>query len=416
MSTSNQRAATAGSSFTPGAAGAGLAADAGRLVETARRLGPLIRQHADQTERERRLARPVADALTGAGLQRLFTPRSLGGLEVDPVTCARVVEEIAGFDSAAAWALQAGNTGAWWCARLPGATAAEIFADGPDAIIASSFQAPHRAVPVPGGYRFTGRGALASSIHDASWVMMMALVMDGDRPRMLEGGIPEVIAVTLPTRDVEVIDTWRSLGMRGTDSNDVAATDLFVPSSRVFPMGPRFEPGPHFRGPLYRLPAVGSVSVIVAPVALAIARRAITELRELAQRKTPVGSMKTLRERGAVQAAVAEAEGVLRSARLLFYDAMAAAWRLTTSGEGTTLEQKADLLLAGAHAMKSAVRAVELMHRTAGTSGVYAASPLERHFRDIQTLRHHAFVSESRLETVGQVYLGVPPEFALVAF
>jgi hypothetical protein len=41
---------------------------------------------------------------------------------------------------------------------------------------------------------------------------------------------------------------------------------------------------------------------------------------------------------------------------------------------------------------------------------------LERHFRDVHTLRHHGFVSESRYETVGQVFLGVPPEFGLVAF
>jgi hypothetical protein len=37
---------------------------------------------------------------------------SRGGLEVDPVTCARVIEEVARFDSATAWALQAGNSGA----------------------------------------------------------------------------------------------------------------------------------------------------------------------------------------------------------------------------------------------------------------------------------------------------------------
>src|SRR5215208_4211443 len=124
MSTSNQAAAAAptaaGSSFTP-AAGE-------HLLEAARRIGPLVREHADQGEENRRLAKPVLDALRAAGLQRMFTPRSLGGFEVDPLTCARVVEEIASHDSAAAWALQAGNTGAWWCARLPQAGVDEVFA------------------------------------------------------------------------------------------------------------------------------------------------------------------------------------------------------------------------------------------------------------------------------------------------
>lgn len=35
---------------------------------------------------------------------------------------------------------------------------------------------------------------------------------------------------------------------------------------------------------------------------------------------------------------------------------------------------------------------------------------------DAQTLRQHGFLSETRLETPGQVYLDVEPEFPMVAF
>jgi hypothetical protein len=34
----------------------------------------------------------------------------------------------------------------------------------------------------------------------------------------------------------------------------------------------------------------------------------------------------------------------------------------------------------------------------------------------LRTLRHHGFVSEGKLETVGQIYLGLPPEFPLIVF
>jgi alkylation response protein AidB-like acyl-CoA dehydrogenase len=52
----------------------------------------------------------------------------------------------------------------------------------------------------------------------------------------------------------------------------------------------------------------------------------------------------------------------------------------------------------------------------AGTSGIYPQSPLQRYFRDVQVLRHHAFGAETRYETVGQVYLGLPPDFPVLAF
>jgi len=68
------------------------------------------------------------------------------------------------------------------------------------------------------------------------------------------------------------------------------------------------------------------------------------------------------------------------------------------------------------HAVSSAVEAVELMYSVAGTSGIYTTSPLERYFRDVQVLKHHAFGAETRYETVGQVYLGLSPDFPFVVF
>jgi alkylation response protein AidB-like acyl-CoA dehydrogenase len=385
------------------------------LLDAARRIGPGLREACQSAEETRRLPAAVFEALAEAGLQRMLLPRSLGGHETDPVTCARVVEEVARFDATAAWALQSGNTGAWWSARLPQEGVETIYRDGPDVLLAAAFHPPQQAIETADGYRVTGRAPLASNVHDSQWFMMTAFVMDGDHPR-LTGGMPEVIAVALPTREVQIVDTWDALGLRASDSNDVAVDKVLVPRSRSFPMAPEFEPGPHFRGPLYRFPAMGQVGLIIAPILLAIARAAIDELRELATRKTPFGSLKTLREKNSVQTNLARAEGVLRAARAYYYEAIGAAWETTAAGRACSLETKAEVLLAGVHAAQSAVDVVERMHRLAGTSAIYRRNRLERHLRDAETLRHHGFVTESRYETVGQVFLGVPPEFPLVAF
>jgi alkylation response protein AidB-like acyl-CoA dehydrogenase len=385
------------------------------IVAAARAVGAIVAEHVATTERDRRLAGPVIEALRGAGLFRLFTPRTFGGLEIDPVTFARVVEEVSSFDSAAGWAFQAGNTGAWWTSRMAPEGVAELYADGPDLMMTASLSPPHRADEVSGGYRLTGRGPLASTIHDSRWVMMSALVFEGDQPRMTSSG-PEVVALVMPTNEVEIIETWDSLGMRGTDSNDVAANGVFVPRSRVFHLRPDYVPSAPFDGPLYRLPALAATFTIIVPVALAIARGAIGELRDIATSKVPLGAMKTARNRGAVQAAVAEAEGMIRSARLFFYDALSQGWMRAVAHEPFTLQDKADLMLASTWAVRNAARVTDLMHRMGGTNGIYSRSRLERLFRDAQTVRHHGFVSDSRLETVGQVYLGIEPEFPFVAF
>lgn len=384
------------------------------LIEAARRIVPVIREHADETERERRLAPPVLAALHDAGLLRMCTPQSLGGLEADPLTRALVIEEIAGHDTAAAWTLANPLDWAYLCARLPDAGAEEIYSRGADVVIAAQFGRPMQAALAQDGYRLTGRAPFVSNCQDAHWIATTAIVMAGDHAQAASA--PEVVMAYLPRESCQVIDTWHVMGMRGTGSHDVAVTDVFVPTARTFPLVPAFTPGSHYQGPLYRFPLVGTVASNLPPLLLAVARKAIEEVSALAHGKVPVAASTVLRERAAAQAKLAQAEALLRAGRVFLYDTLRETWEATVAGETLSLRHKADVLLAMTHAVQSAVQAVELMYRVAGTSGVYTQSPLERAFRDVQVLRHHAFGAETRYETVGQVYWGLPPDFPVLAF
>ena len=379
-----------------------------KLVETAQQLGPLIREHNEEAERERRLSQPVLAALHEAGLLRMVTPRSLGGLEVDPITRARVIEEIAGYDTAAAWTLGNPLDWAYLCARLPDEGVEEIYGSGPNTLIAAQFGRPLTAVPVDGGYRISGRAPFVSNCYDASWIAVTANVADESPPEQANGQEPEMLMVYFPRENCEVIDTWNVLGMRGTGSNDISVDDVFVPQARTFPMMPEFEPGSHYKGPLYRFPFIGVAATNIPTIMLAMARGAINEVSALAQGKTPVASSSLLRERSSTQAKMAQAEAILRSSRLLLYDTISVAWEATLAGHTHSLEEKADLLLAMTHAASSSAKVVELMYDAGGTSGIRNGTLLNRHFRDVQVLKQHAFAAEGRFETVGQVYLGLP--------
>jgi indole-3-acetate monooxygenase len=386
------------------------------LIEAAQRIAPVIREHNEEAERERRLSPPVLAALHEAGLLRMCTPRSLGGLEVDPITRAVVIEEISGYDSAAGWTLANPLEWAYLCARLPDEGAEEIYGRGANVVIAAQFGRPMQAAPTQGGYRITGRAPFVSNCHDANWIATSAMVMASDQTRPGGEGEPELVMVYLPRENCQVIETLYVMGMRGTGSNDVTVTDVFVPATRTFPIVPEFTPRSHYQGPLYRFPIIGTVASNLPPLLLAVARRAIDEVAALAQDKVPVARSTPLRERPLAQAKLAQAEGVLRAGRPLLYDTLSEAWQAALARETFSLRQKADLLLAMTHAVNSAVAAVELVYSVAGTSGIYTRNPLERYFRDVQVLRHHAFGAETRYETVGQVYLGLPPDFPFVAF
>src|SRR5262245_2024805 len=123
------------------------------LLDAVRRLAPVIQKHQDEAERERRLSPPVLAALLDAGLLCMCTPRSLGGLETDPLTRALVIEEISRHDTAAGWTLANPLDWAYRRARLPDAGAEEIYARGPDVLIAAQFGRPMLATRTSHGFQ-----------------------------------------------------------------------------------------------------------------------------------------------------------------------------------------------------------------------------------------------------------------------
>lgn len=376
------------------------------VLDVALELGPLIKEHSAAGERNRRVPAAVIQAMKDVGLVRMMTPKSLGGLELDPVTSARVFEEVARFDSAASWIWQAANSGDFYCARLPDIGAEEIYANGADTMMALCVHLPMTAAATEGGYRVSGQSQLGSGISDADWVMVLIQPAGGEGPR----------GAFLPKRDVTVVDTWDSMGMRGTDSNSARVEDVFVPAARTWQMQPAFEPGSHFQGPLYRYPSLGEAIVVLAPVALGVARLAIDEFKQLALGKTPFMSSTSLSQRPMAQVALGKAEAVLGAARTFFYSTATEAWERTLAGQASTKEEKGRLMLAAVHLMQSCVEAVDQVNGVAGTSGTYTRSPLERAFRDVHTARHHGWVSESRYGTYGQIALGLEPDFPIALF
>lgn len=386
------------------------------LVQVATEIGPLIEPQVAEEKTNRRLSQTVINTLRKAGFLKLYLPKTLGGMESDPLTTAKVVEEIARHNAAAAWSLMVANTNTIMFGRLPQQGLEEIFSEGPDTFIAGSIHPPLRAIRVDGGYKINGRNPLISNVNEAQWIFATALVMDGDQLKTTDGH-PEILGIVMNAKDCRIIDTWHTLGMCATDSNDVEAKEVFVPDHLFFPLIPEFKPTKHFEGPLYRFPAAGAnICCLLAPVSLGVARSAIEEVKALAGKKTPLGSSVPIRDRGVVQRKLGRAEALVQSSRMYLHGKLAECWEKVKAGETISLEEKAGLLLAAAHVNQCSVEAVDLMYSAAGTNGIYTKNKLAQHFTDSQVMRQHGFMNESRYETSGQVYLGLPPDLPIIQF
>ena len=134
----------------------------GQLLGAVHTLEPLIRAHADEAEHNRRLSPVVVTALAEAGIFRMYTPRTLGGFEIDPLTFYRVVEAIARIDGSTGWCVFIAGGNPLLGAFLADEAAEKVFGSDPHAITAGVVHPYGKAVVSAGGYRVTGRWSYAS--------------------------------------------------------------------------------------------------------------------------------------------------------------------------------------------------------------------------------------------------------------
>src|SRR5262245_6758172 len=190
------------------------------ILAGARQFSGTARAMADQIDTNRRLPVELVYELRESGLLRGGAPAEVEGLELPPGVALRCAEEVARGDASAGWCVSIAITSSLLIAYLPPASRDELFGAGRGA--GAGLWAPQgKARRVPDGVVVSGRWAFCSGITHAD-VLFAGCVLD-ERPAVL----------ALPTEQLKILDTWHTLGLRGTGSHDAVAEDLFVPDSRV---------------------------------------------------------------------------------------------------------------------------------------------------------------------------------------
>jgi alkylation response protein AidB-like acyl-CoA dehydrogenase len=366
------------------------------LLDAVERIRPIIANHARHAEENRQLSTEAYDAMQRAGLFAMLAPKAYGGLELHPVETMRVWEAVARIDGAAAWNLVMNQAIAAYAAWLPAEGAREIFRDGP-ATVAGALHPPQPARRVDGGWRVTGQVPFASGCHNAKWLGMPAVEMDGDQPRVdAATGRPTPFGVFFPREEATILDTWHTLGMRGTGSADIAVKDLFVPDRRIAPVAPLKDPAPGFEGPLFRMWPWTAI-LGEATVSVGVAASAVDTAVHLCKTKTAAYNVTPVREQQLPQFQMGKAKARVEASRDTLYRAAEAGYDdVASSGALLSVDAKIRLQLAVAFAAEACAEAIRFVNDAIGTSSIRLGQPFERYFRDAHVLVQHARRRRSR--------------------
>jgi alkylation response protein AidB-like acyl-CoA dehydrogenase len=370
-----------------------------RLAETrtaseiARELGPIFARRADETTDEDRFVGDNFALLRSTGLVEAGVPKPLGGGDADVDELAAMLRTL-GYhcgSTGLAFSMHAHQVAVpAWRWRYQNLLAVEpllkrvaqerillLTSGGSDWIAGSG-----KAEKVDGGYRITARKVFSSAAPIGDILMTSAVFeSEGEPPTVLHFAIP------MNSPHVKILDTWRSLGMRGTGSHDILIEGYVVPEAAV---ALRRKAGEWH--PLFQIIATIAFPLVYS-VYLGVAESARDIAITLAKKKQP---------RHLVELA-GRLDTEVTGARLA-HESMLSAVRLNAPSAATVNQVMIGKQLVTRHAMA----AVDLAMELAGGSGFYRAAGLERRFRDLQAARYHPLQSRSQEEFAGAMALGLP--------
>lgn len=239
-----------------------------------------------------------------------------------------------------------------------------------------------QAVKVDGGYRITARKFFTSGAEAGDLLVTGALVQ-GEKPaRVIHFAVP------MKAPEVSIDRTWRTLGMRGTGSNDVVIDNLFVPDAAV-----AFSRTAGEWHPVFQVIATIAFPLVYAAY-LGVAESARDIAIDLAGKKPPTQHSVDLAGR---------METSLRAAQIAHRHMVA-----TVEANAMSAASVNEVMIGRSLVAENAIRTAELALELAGGAGFYRKNGLERRFRDIQGARFHPLQQGPQARYAGSMALGLP--------
>lgn len=353
-----------------------------------------IKQRAPEFQKLRHIPQDVVDQFKTLGVYRAFVPKRFGGDEKSPADFCRLIEDIATADASAGWVASFGVS-ATYLSTLPPETYAKIYGKNPDTVFAGAMFPPQVAKSVDGGYEVSGQWPWGSGVVGADLAGAGIKVEDQSTTLPL-------IAV-MPKSKIEIVDTWNTVGLRGTGSHDIKADKIVVPREWTFIRGSK----PTMDDRVFRYPSMALASQVLAVVALGAARAALDFLHESGSRKSVTGAPKP-GARPYLQTEYAKAKGFYLGAQALFYDTLEEAYEELEHNDKVSRDTHIRLRLVASKAARDGAEAARMAFALGGSTVIEEGHPLVRHMLDAAGVAQHAFLSEGTWTAAGAAFFDEP--------
>ncbi len=357
-------------------------------------------------DRENRFFTDDFEALRAAGYLKIAVPREFGGNGLTLAEVCREQRRLAYRAPATALAVnmhiywtglaadmrKRGDTSLEWLLREAGA--GEVFAAGHGEAgnDLPLFLSTASAERVEGGYRFKGHKIFSSLT--PVWTRIGIHAMDAKDARG-----PQIVHAFMPrdTKGYTIKETWDTLGMRATRSDDTILDGAFVPDryvARVLPAG---------AADLYVLSIFGWAEPTFGSIYLGLAERARDIAAASVKKRTSIALTRSMAYHPEVQRSFSEMQLALEAAGAQV-DRVAEDW---STGVDHGMSWPMKLVAAKHNCVEAAKKVVDLAMAVSGGTGMFKTNELERLYRDVRCGGFHPANTLLAHEIVGKTVLGI---------
>jgi 3-hydroxy-9,10-secoandrosta-1,3,5(10)-triene-9,17-dione monooxygenase len=381
------------------------------VVESAKAMIPRLRERAKETEEIRKIPESTMNELKEAGLFKMLRPKQYGGLETNMRTYSEAVVEISKGCASTGWIVALCAIRELMVAESFTEEAHdEIFGEDPESVLFAGVYEPRSCTgkKVDGGYLIEeGHWMFCSGSQHATWGYFGTIIRDE------EGNVTDQLLMTLPFSELEIMDDWDVMGLKGTGSNSVKMHNVFVPDHRCVSFSKALDGefnSAHLRHiPLYNSALFPGLILSLGLPGLGLLKYALEFFQQsLPVRRAAHMGVEFIKDAASTHALIADAAMKIESAEYFFFKVADDIDRWAESGQYMEREARVKTLADIGHANQLLKEALDALMAGSGSGFAYNGHPMQRIIRDFLVLHSHRSLSPIiTKENYGRVLVGL---------
>lgn len=349
-----------------------------------------IREQAIKNENTNRFPEAIIHLIHNKEWLRVAMPDYTINGPLDAYRIALLFEALAYADGSLGWLINLGAGANMFLGYLSKDTAKELNKNK-KLWFAGSGAVTGKAIETDEGFTLSGHWSYASGSIYASHFTANAFLFDKEeKPILNENGQASYRSFLFPAEKVEILDTWHTMGLRASCSNDYKTTNCFVPKEHSFDLTKGSTFAEHT---LYRYPFDAFATTNIAVMCTGIAQHFIEVFERDIATKKPFYENITLGSIPQVEQKFKNLTDTFYKSRESFLADIKTLWQAVADEVNDLKILEDNLQRSARKAADNAYELVMRMYRFCGMNTVYVENELSKIVRDFLVATQHFALS-----------------------